>query len=125
MRVLFYEPEYNGHNLAALRNLLDRTTAMVCEVHFVTSSQVLESEQFQGHLGQLADQFQSHVFANFENRRIGPGVRTHGPMAVAAAKQSLLRGLNKIKPDHVFFPSGNSVATWAGFPNAVSRMLSG
>ncbi len=96
---------------------------MGCEVHFVTSSQVLESEQFQGHLGQLADQFQSHVFANFENRRIGPGVRTHGPMAVAAAKQSLLRGLNKIKPDHVFFPSGNSVATWAGFPNAVSRML--
>lgn len=123
MRVLFYEPEYNGHNLAVLGHLVRRTLAMGCEVHLVTSSQVLQSEQFHGHLGSIADDVKSHVFANFENRPFGPGVRTHGPSAVAAAKQSLVRGLNAIKPDHVFFPSGNSIANWAGLPNAVSRKL--
>ena len=61
MRVLVFEPQYAGHNLAYVHHLAERLLALDCEVHLVTSSQAIDTEEFTSHLGDIVDSI--HVTA--------------------------------------------------------------
>jgi len=123
MRVLVFEPQYVGHNLAYVRHLTSQLLDLGCEVHLLTSRQAVESEEYALHLGTLLPHL--HVTASdaYSTRQASAGVRVNGPRAALALLGSLHRGLCEIDPQHVYIPFGNPVSHWCGFPNSASRWL--
>lgn len=123
MRVMIFEPQFVGHNLAYVRHIASRLADMGCEVHLLTSQQAAQSEEFAKHLADVVDSIHVAAPNTFVTRGATRGVRVNGPAAILAMMQSLLHGLKSIRPEHLFIPFGNPVAHWAALPNPVSRWL--
>lgn len=123
MRVMIFEPQYVGHNLAYVRHIAARLVELGCEVHLLTSRQASQSEEFSKHLADVIDSIHVSAPDTYVARGTSRGIRVNGPVAIWAMMQSLHRGLQSIRPEHVFIPFGNPIAHWAGMPNPVNRWL--
>lgn len=123
MRVMIFEPQYVGHNLAYVRHIAARLVEMGCEVHLLTSHQAARSEEFSKHLADVIDSIHVSAPDTYVARETSRGIRVNGPVAIWAMMQSLHRGLQSIRPEHLFVPFGNPIAHWAGMPNPVNRSL--
>ncbi|MBU6239626.1 MAG: glycosyltransferase [Planctomycetes bacterium] len=123
MRVLVFEPQYAGHNLAYVHHLAERLLALDCEVHLVTSSQAIDAEEFASHLGDLIDSLQITALDTFSTRGSTRSIRVNGPSGLFGLWRSLDLGLRSIEPDHLFVPFGNPIASCAGIPNPISSRL--
>ncbi len=123
MRVLIFEPQYVGHNLAYVNYLASRLIELDCEVHLVTSRQSLESDEFENHLGHLRPHLHCLTVDVFAARSNGNGIRVNGIVGALSLMRGLRMGLARIKPDHLYVLCGNPLAHWMGLPNSVSRYL--
>lgn len=123
MRVLIFEPQYVGHNLAYVHHLAERLLKIGCNVHLVTSSQAVRSEEFASHLGDLMDSIHISPLDTFSTRGGGQSIRVNGPSGLYGLVRSLEVGLRMIHPDHVFVPFGNPLAFLGSFPNRVGSWL--
>jgi glycosyltransferase involved in cell wall biosynthesis len=123
MRVLVFEPQYAGHNLAYVHHLAERLLSLNCEVHLVTSSQAIDTEEFASHLGDLLDSLQVTALDTFSTRGSKRSIRVNGPSGLFGLWRSLDLGLRTIEPDHLFIPFGNPIASCAGIPNPISSRL--
>ncbi|MFN7735364.1 MAG: glycosyltransferase [Pirellula sp.] len=123
MKVLIFEPQYVGHNLAYVRQIASRLVEMQCEVHLLTSVQATQSEEFRKHLDSVLPSIQVLGLDRFSVRAGSQGIRVNGPHAIASMMQSFLSGLKRVEPEHVFIPFGNPLAHWCGFPNPLSSWL--
>lgn len=123
MRVLVFEPQYAGHNLAYVHHLAERLLALGCEVHLVTSRQAIGSEEFASHLGDLVDSLHVTALNTFSTRGSTGSIRVNGPSGLFGLWRSLDLGLRTIRPDHLFVPFGNPIASCGGIPNPVSSYL--
>ena len=123
MRVLVFEPQYAGHNLAYVHHLAERLLALDCEVHLVTSSQAIDTEEFASHLGDLIHSLQITALDTFSTRGSTRSIRVNGPSGLFGLWRSLDLGLRSIEPDHLFVPFGNPIASCAGIPNPISSRL--
>jgi glycosyltransferase involved in cell wall biosynthesis len=123
MRVLVFEPQYAGHNLAYVHHLAERLLALDCEVHLVTSSQAIDTEEFTSHLGDIVDSIHVTALDTFSTRGSSRSIRVNGPSGLFGLWRSLDIGLRTIRPDHLFIPFGNPIASCGGIPNPVSSRL--
>lgn len=123
MRVLIFEPQYAGHNLAYVHHLAERLLSLGCEVHLVTSSQAIGAEEFASHLGDIADSLHVTALDTFSTRRGTRSIRVNGPSGLWGLWRSLDLGLRRVRPDHLFIPYGNPIASCGGIPNPVCRHL--
>jgi glycosyltransferase involved in cell wall biosynthesis len=123
MRVLVFEPQYAGHNLAYVHHLAERLLELRCEVHLVTSRQAVGSEEFNSHLGDLANSLHVTALDTFSTRGSSGSIRVNGPSGLFGLWRSLDLGLRTIRPDHLFVPFGNPIASCGGIPNPVSSHL--
>lgn len=123
MRVLVFEPQYAGHNLAYVHHLAERLLSIDCEVHLVTSAQAVDTEEFSSHLGDILDSLRVTALDTFSTRGSSRSIRVNGPSGIFGLWRSLDTALRRIEPDHLFIPFGNPIASCAGIPNPVSRRL--
>ncbi|MEI8213658.1 MAG: hypothetical protein WCI02_16035 [Planctomycetota bacterium] len=123
MRVLIFEPQFVGHNLAYVHHIAARLVDMGCEVHLLTSERAAQSEEFSKHLADVIDSIHVSSPDSFVVRGATRGVRVNGPTAVLAMMRSLYVGLCDIRPQHVLIPFGNPIAHWAGMPNPISNWM--
>jgi len=123
MRVLVFEPQYAGHNLAYVHHLAEGLLALGCEVHLVTSAQAVESEEFASHLGNLIDSIHVLKLNSFSKRKGSGTIRVNGPSGIFCLWRSLEIGLKAIQPHHLFIPFGNPIASCGGIPNPVSHVI--
>lgn len=123
MRVLIFEPQYVGHNLAYVNYLASRLVELDCEVHWVTSRQAAESEECKNHLGHLRPHLRCMPLDGFVRRSNGTGLSVNGILNARKLISGLQHGLKNIKPDHLYVVSGNPLVHWMGMPNPVSSFL--
>ena len=123
MKVLLFEPQYVGHNLAYVRLLASRLVEMNCDVHLLTSVQATRSEEFRKHLDSVLPSIHVLGLDRFSVRAGSQGIRVNGPSAILSMMRSFLCGLKQVQPEHVFIPFGNPLAHWCGFPNPLSSWL--
>jgi len=123
MKVLIFEPQYVGHNLAYVRQLASRLVEMKCDVHLLTSVRATQSEEFQTHLKPVLHSIHVLALDSFSVREGSQGIRVNGPRATISMMHSFLRGLKQVEPEHVYIPFGNPLAHWCGFPNPLSSWL--
>lgn len=123
MRVLIYEPQYVGHNLAYVNYLATRLIEMGCEAHLVTSQQAMQTEEFSNHLGHLCPKLICTGIDGFVRRSTGRGISVNAIQGTRSLVRGLRCGLEQVEPNHVFIPCGNPLAHWMGFPISVSRLL--
>jgi glycosyltransferase involved in cell wall biosynthesis len=123
MRVLVFEPQYAGHNLAYVHHLAKRLLSLDCEVHLVTSSQAVVAEEFASHLGGIVDRIHVTPLDTFSTRKGTNSIRVNGPSGLWGLWRSLDLGLRAVRPDHLFIPFGNPIASCGGIPNPVCRHL--
>jgi len=123
MKVLIFEPQYVGHNLAYVRQIASRLVEMRCDVHLLTSTQATRSEEFRKHLDSVLPSIQVLGLDSFSVRAGSQGIRVNGPRAIVSMMNSFLNGLKQVEPEHVFIPFGNPLAHWCGFPNPLSSWL--
>ena len=122
MRVLIFEPQHAGHNLAYVSRLCEGVQTLGCEVHLATSRQAAASEQFEQHLGARRN-LRVLPLDGFHQRAGSGVIRVNGPKGVRSLHRGFWNALQEVKPDHVFVPFGNPISNWYGLPNRVSRYL--
>jgi glycosyltransferase involved in cell wall biosynthesis len=122
MRVLVFEPQYRGHNLAYVHLLAARLLELGCEVDWLTSRAAFDSVERQRHLADLPG-LRPVVYEGFQDRPQSLGIRVNGYHGARSLLAGLEYGLKQSRPDHLYIPFGNPVAHWLGLPNRVSRML--
>ncbi len=123
MRVLVFEPQYAGHNLAYVHHLAEGLLELGCEVHLVTSAQAVESEEFASHLGDLLGSIHVLQLNSFSKRKASGSIRVNGPSGIYCLWRSLGHGLQAVRPQHLFIPFGNPIASCGGIPNPVSHAI--
>jgi glycosyltransferase involved in cell wall biosynthesis len=123
MRVLIFEPQYAGHNLAYVHHISERLLELGCEVHLVTSSQALDSEEFTTHLGDILRSIHVIGLNSFSRRHPTGSIRVNGPSGLLGLWRSLDKGLKAVRPQHLFVPFGNPLASLGGIPNPVSHRM--
>ncbi len=123
MRVLIFEPQYVGHNLAYVNYLASRLVELDCDVHLVTSRQALESDEFENHLGHLRPHLRCLPVDVFSKRSKGNGISVNGIVSARSLMRGLQIGLKSIQPEHLYVVSGNPLAHWMGLPNPISSYL--
>ncbi|MCA9190949.1 MAG: glycosyltransferase [Planctomycetales bacterium] len=123
MRVLVFEPNYVGHNLAYVRHLMHGLGKLNCDPHFVTSVQSRESTEYQAQLGDLTDSFQTHAFEGFSSRANRNGIRVNGFYGARAILHVLNEAIVRIKPHHLYIPFGNPVANLLAYTNGVTNLI--
>lgn len=123
MRVLIFEPQFVGHNLAYVHHLSERLLDMGCEVHLVTSTEAVASEEFASHLHDVVDALHVTALPTFSKRPSRRSIRVNGPSGLLGLMRSMLIALRTIQPEHVYIPFGNPLASCCGFPNPVSHWL--
>lgn len=122
MRVLIFEPQHAGHNLAYVSHICAGLQSLDCEIHLATSRQAAESEQFEKHLGNC-DDLRVQAIDGFRQRSGCRSVRVNGPGGFRSLNNGLWQALHTVRPDHLFIPFGNPLASWYGLPNRVCRYL--
>jgi glycosyltransferase involved in cell wall biosynthesis len=123
MRVLVFEPQYAGHNLAYVHHLAEGLLDLGCEVHLVTSSEAVRSEEFASHLEDVIDSMHVTALDTFSKRKSSGSIRVNGPSGIFGLWRSLGIGLKWIQPQHVFIPFGNPVASCGGIPNPIAHKI--
>ncbi len=123
MRVLVYEPQYVGHNLAYAAHVVKAAASLGAEVHFATSQQAVESDEFQTQFEGMIGQFHVHVCGKFALRSAGNGVRLTGPTGAHACMSGLAQALQFSQPDHLYLTFGNPFVHTGALPFAAVRAL--
>ena len=123
MRVLIYEPQYVGHNMAYVANIVPRLDALGCEVVLATSEQASKSEQFRNHLGASVESCEIIELGGYEDRGSTRGIRMTGPRNTWAMLNGLSKSLQAAKPEHLLIPFGNPTVSFLGMPSSISRYI--
>ena len=123
MRVLIYEPQFLGHNLAHAARMVRELAKLPCELTLATSRQAAESLEFAVQLGALESAFRLHLLDEFEWDRNRRRVVVTGPRGIAAAYGGLRSAIRAAEPQHVYVPYGNLLARFASWPGEIRRRL--
>lgn len=121
MRVLIYEPQFAGHNLAHAARLARGVERLGCEVVLATSRQAVGSQEFGTFFGDLSPRL--HVMDGFSTSRGGRAVRTSGIGGAAASYRTLIDAIRCVRPDHAYVPYGNCLARTAALPFGLTATL--
>ena len=124
MRVLIYEPQFMGHNLAYAARLMRGVADMGCEPVIATSAQAAASREFAMHLAPDRDRFELLSLDGFRTDKHRTHMVVNG-LGGLAAQRALVRAIQQAGPDHVYVPCGNLLArtAWAsrGLRTALRR----
>ncbi|MEM6329171.1 MAG: hypothetical protein AAF790_02865 [Planctomycetota bacterium] len=123
MRVLIFEPQFAGHNLAHAARLVRAVTDLGCQPVLATSTQAAESTEFDVHLGPDRGLFELVALPGFQTDPLGRRLRTSGLNSLAAGYRSLTRAVRDIRPDHVYLPCGNLLARFGWLPLGLGAAL--
>lgn len=123
MRVLVFEPQFLGHNLAHAARLVRATLDLGLETVLATSRQAVASEEFQLHLGGLTPRITVLELQGFKTDGLGRRVLTAGFAGAWASYRGLARAVRSARPDHVYVPYGNVVARVACVPGPLRAAL--
>ncbi|MBX3427259.1 MAG: glycosyltransferase [Pirellulales bacterium] len=123
MRVLIYEPQFLGHNLAHAARMVRELAKLPCELTLATSRQAAESLEFAVQLGAIESAFRLHLLDEFEWDRNRRRVVVTGPRGIAAAYGGLRSAIRAAEPQHVYVPYGNLLARFASWPGEIRRRL--
>lgn len=123
MRVLVFEPQFLGHNLAHAARVVRELATLPCDVILATSRQAAESQEFAVQFSGLEGLYSTKVIDTFRFDSDNRSVRTTGLSGARAAYSALRQALVEIKPEHVFVPYGNVLARIAFLPAGLSRRL--
>ncbi len=99
MRVLVFEPQFLGHNLAHAARVVRELASLPCEVVLATSRQAAESQEFAVQFSGLDGFYSTKVIDSFRLDTDGRSVRTTGlsvqePRTRRYAKHWLTRSRN-------------------------------
>jgi len=109
MRVLIYEPQFMGHNLAYAARLMRGVADLGCEPVVATSAQAAASREYAMHLAPENDRFELLPIDGFKTDKHHTHTVVNG-LGGWAAQRGLVRAINHTKPDHVYVPCGNLLA---------------
>ncbi len=123
MRVLIYEPQFAGHNLAHVARLVRGVSELDCEIVLATSTQALASEEFALHLGDQRHAFDVLELPGFKTDKLGRRLKTNGLGKLTKVYQSFKRSIQRSKPDHVYLPHGNLLARFGWLPLGLTKTL--
>lgn len=122
MRVLIFEPQFAGHNLAHAARLAKGVAELGCEVVLSTSRQAAESVEFATHFGD-APPPDLHVAGGFSLHGRRGHLRTGGPIGAIQTYAALAKAVRETNPQHVYVPYGNSLARTAMLPFGLGAAL--
>lgn len=117
MRVAVYEPDPTGHHFAYVALMVPALADLASEVILITSEAAHRSTQFALHLGKVSERFQ--VDTGIDQLPKSPSLR-----GVVSQYRTLCRAVDRIQPDHLYVPYGDSLAPVAGFGPLFGRLSS-
>ena len=123
MRVLIFEPQFKGHNLCHVARLVRELADLPCELHVATSIHAAEADEFQLHLGDQQDRFETLALEGFQTDRLGGRVQTNGVRGWRSAYGGLKTAIDRLRPDHVYVLYGNHLARIAASPFGLTASL--
>ncbi|MEM6798481.1 MAG: glycosyltransferase [Planctomycetota bacterium] len=123
MRVLIFEPQFAGHNLAHAARLVRSVADLGCQPVLATSPQALASDEFDLHLAGLRERFELFQVQGLRSDKLGRRLRTNGVGALAGLYRGLVRSIRSTRPGHVYVPCGNLLARFGWLPFGLSSAL--
>lgn len=114
MRLAIYEPDPTGHHFAYVALMVPALTELASELVLITPQSAVDSPEFQLHLAKVANRFRVET-------AIDPPPRSHSPLSSWRQLRSLRRLLQRIGPDHLYIPYGDTLLSGA----AIDRCLGG
>ncbi|MEN1678342.1 MAG: hypothetical protein AAGJ46_02030 [Planctomycetota bacterium] len=124
MRVLIFEPQFAGHNLAHAARLAKGVAELGCDVVLSTSRQAAESAEFATHFGD-APPPDLHISDGFTLHHRRGQLRTGGPIGALHTYRALTTAIRETRPQHVYVPCGNSLSRTAVLPLGLGAALRG
>ncbi len=108
MRVAVYDPTPTGHHFAYIALVMPALAEMASELILVTSESARRSPQFALHLGKVSDRFQV-------DSGIDEPAKSETLRATYRQFRSLCRAVERIQPNQLYVPYGDSVVPAASF----------
>lgn len=123
MKVLVYEPQHFGHNLAHAARLVSGLAALPCEVYFATSRLAVESEEFKTRGDVFARARAVEALSGFRVHALHGSVEVNGFAGVRRNYCGLVEAVRRFRPQHVFVPNGNQLARYASARRGLKSLL--
>ncbi|WP_145281181.1 glycosyltransferase [Pirellulimonas nuda] len=102
MKVLIFEPHFNGHRSIYVRHIIDACRGLAIELTLATTVGVLDQEEYQKSLAPLADEFKLDA-------SIAPATGSHTSIARHGAAQ-LRKAIRRSGAQHAYLPYGDGVS---------------
>lgn len=113
---MIFQPECGGHRLHHVKLLLQALAALTPDVHVVLGRDAPGSKEYRTHLSGLDGAATYHAVVDPDAIR-GRGVVGGSRAALRALRQAV----DRVRPDHVYVPTGDGLAQVAGAARLVGR----
>jgi glycosyltransferase involved in cell wall biosynthesis len=114
MRVVIYEPDHRGHHFVFLSHVLPEISDLAGDVTLATTPTAARSEQFQLHLGSIADRF-------VVDTSIGEKSPASGLNLSWQRFKQLRNVARRLRPDHLYVPYGEGIVQAVGLAALAGR----